>query len=73
MDGKSLIMLAATSKWFHHIITADNVWKYACLRDLEVADPGKVGFKWMKLYATAFGNCQSFVIYALTINHEQCL
>ncbi|XP_031112344.1 probable F-box protein At3g61730 [Ipomoea triloba] len=61
LDGKSLIMLAATSKWFHHIITADNVWKYACLRDLEVADPGKVGFKWMKLYATAFDGSHSYM------------
>ncbi|RAL54208.1 hypothetical protein DM860_004679 [Cuscuta australis] len=56
LDGKSLIMLAATCKWFHHVIMVESVWKYACLRDLDVPDPGKVGCKWIQLYATAFVN-----------------
>ncbi|PWA92247.1 f-box protein [Artemisia annua] len=35
LDGKSLVMLAATSKWFLQTITHDSVWKFACLRDLQ--------------------------------------
>ncbi|GAA0160300.1 hypothetical protein LIER_16883 [Lithospermum erythrorhizon] len=55
LDGKSLIMLSATCKWFHRIVMEESIWKYACLRDLYVPDPGKVAFKWIKLYGTAFG------------------
>ncbi|VFQ75686.1 unnamed protein product [Cuscuta campestris] len=54
LDGKSLLMLATTCKWFHHVIMVESVWKHACLRDLDVPDPGKVGCKWIQLYATAF-------------------
>ncbi|VFQ75614.1 unnamed protein product [Cuscuta campestris] len=61
LDGKSLIMLAATCKWFHHVIMVESVWKYACLRDLDVPDPGKVGCKWIQLYATAFGGSHSYM------------
>ncbi|KAH0766412.1 hypothetical protein KY285_002283 [Solanum tuberosum] len=54
LDGRSLVMLASTSKWFHRIIMEDIIWKHACLRDLQVPDPGKVAFKWINLYAAAF-------------------
>ncbi|KAJ8573132.1 hypothetical protein K7X08_009643 [Anisodus acutangulus] len=53
-------MLAATSKWFHRIITEESLWKHACLRDLQVPDPGKVTFKWISLYATAFNGYHSY-------------
>lgn len=33
----------------------ESVWKYACLRDLQVPDPGRVEFKWIELYASVFG------------------
>lgn len=58
LDGRSLVMLAGTCKWFNRIMTEDSIWKYACLRDLQVPDPGKVEFKWIKLYAVAFGILQ---------------
>ncbi|XP_059312475.1 probable F-box protein At3g61730 [Lycium ferocissimum] len=61
LDGKSLVMLAATSKWFHCIMMEDSIWKYACLRDLQVPDPGKVTSKWINLYATAFNGCHSYM------------
>ncbi|CAK9165780.1 unnamed protein product [Ilex paraguariensis] len=48
-------MLAATCQWFHRLIMEESIWKFACLRDLQVPHPGNVGFKWFKLYATAFG------------------
>ncbi|CAI9763845.1 unnamed protein product [Fraxinus pennsylvanica] len=54
LDGRSLVMLAATCTWFNRIATDDSVWKHVCLRDLQVPDPGTVAFKWIKLYATAF-------------------
>ncbi|MCD7472896.1 hypothetical protein HAX54_014313 [Datura stramonium] len=60
LDGKSLVMLAATSKWFHRIIMEESIWKHACLRDLQVPDPGKVTFKWINLYATTFSKQFSF-------------
>ncbi|KAK4738919.1 hypothetical protein R3W88_002616 [Solanum pinnatisectum] len=53
-------MLASTSKWFHRIIMEDIIWKHACLRDLQVPDPGKVAFKWINLYAAAFNGCHSY-------------
>lgn len=55
LDGRSLVMLAVTCKWFHRIMMEDSVWKYACLRDLQVPDPGNVPIKWIELYTTAFG------------------
>ncbi|GAB2231142.1 hypothetical protein Droror1_Dr00027430 [Drosera rotundifolia] len=41
----------------------DNVWKYACLRDLQVSDPGKVPVKWIKLYACAFDGSHSYLFH----------
>lgn len=55
LDGKSIIMLAATCHWFKRIMMEECVWKFACLRDLQVLEPHKVAFKWNKLYATTFG------------------
>lgn len=55
LDGKSLVMLAATCHWFKRIMMEECVWKYACLRDLQVPDPRKVAFKWFRIYATTFG------------------
>lgn len=55
LDGRSLVMLAVTCKWFSRLMMEDSVWKYACLRDLQVPDPGDVSVKWIKLYAAAFG------------------
>ncbi|GFP91908.1 probable F-box protein at3g61730 [Phtheirospermum japonicum] len=61
LDGRSLVMLALTCKWFNRVVMEDSVWKYACLRDLQVPDPGKVAFKWIKLYATAFDGSHSYM------------
>ncbi|KAI9182605.1 hypothetical protein LWI28_027150 [Acer negundo] len=61
MDGKSLVMLALTNKWFLSVIMHDSVWKFACMRDLQVPDPGSVAFKWFKIYAYAFDGSHSFV------------
>lgn len=58
LDGRSLVMLGAVSKWFNSVIMQDCVWKFACLRDLQVPDPGHVAFSWAKLYASAVGNHQ---------------
>ncbi|KAL6569624.1 hypothetical protein OROMI_014138 [Orobanche minor] len=61
LDGTSLVMLAVTCKWFNRIMMEESVWKFACLRDLQVPDPGKVAFKWTKIYATAFDGSHSFM------------
>ncbi|KAK1558824.1 hypothetical protein Q3G72_007117 [Acer saccharum] len=61
LDGKSLVMLALTNKWFLSVIMHDSVWKFACMRDLQVPDPGSVAFKWFKIYAYAFDGSHSFV------------
>ncbi|KAK3194628.1 hypothetical protein Dsin_025938 [Dipteronia sinensis] len=60
LDGKSLVMLALTNKWFLSIIMHDSVWKFACMRDLQVPDPGSVAFQWFKIYAYAFDGSHSF-------------
>ncbi|XP_042064312.1 probable F-box protein At3g61730 [Salvia splendens] len=61
LDGKSLMMLAVTCKWFHRIMMEDSVWKYACLRDLRIPDPGNVPFKWIELYTTAFDGSHTYM------------
>ncbi|XP_073282612.1 probable F-box protein At3g61730 [Primulina huaijiensis] len=61
MDGRSLVMLGATCKWFNHTMMEDSIWKFACLRDLQVPDPRNVNFKWIKLYTTAFDGSHSYM------------
>ncbi|CAK8560685.1 unnamed protein product [Lathyrus sativus] len=60
LDGKSLIMLAATSRWFRRAIMDDGIWKFVCLRDLQVPSPPRVAFKWSKLYTSAFDGSHSY-------------
>lgn len=50
------MMLGTTNKWFNSIIMHESVWKFACLRDLQVPSPPHVSHSWIKLYASAFGN-----------------
>ncbi|EOX95716.1 F-box protein, putative [Theobroma cacao] len=61
LDGRSLVMLGAVSKWFNSVIMQDCVWKFACLRDLQVPDPGHVAFSWAKLYASAVDGSHSYM------------
>ncbi|OMO64299.1 hypothetical protein CCACVL1_21877 [Corchorus capsularis] len=61
LEGRSLMMLAATNKWFYGVIMHDSIWKVACLRDLQVPDPGHVSFSWIKLYASAMDGSHSFM------------
>ncbi|KAJ0054517.1 hypothetical protein Pint_00585 [Pistacia integerrima] len=61
LDGKSLAKLALTNKWLHGVIMHDSVWKFACLRDLQVPDPCHVSCSWVKLYASAFDGSHSFL------------
>ncbi|KAF3526272.1 hypothetical protein F2Q69_00049694 [Brassica cretica] len=56
LDGKSLVMLGATSKWFHKTVMEESIWRFACLRDLQVPRPFPVSSSWNKIYASAFGN-----------------
>ncbi|GMP61163.1 hypothetical protein CsSME_00023733 [Camellia sinensis var. sinensis] len=39
----------------------ESIWKFACLRDLQVPDPGGVAFTWIELYASAFDGSHSFM------------
>ncbi|CAO2835484.1 unnamed protein product [Amaranthus hypochondriacus] len=61
LDGKSLVMLSTTCKWFNETLSEDCIWKFAFLRDLEVPDPGNVSFKWKKLYASAIDGSHSYL------------
>ena len=49
-------MLGATSKWFHKTVMEESIWRFACLRDLQVPRPFPVSSSWNKIYASAFGN-----------------
>ncbi|XVF80230.1 hypothetical protein PTKIN_Ptkin15bG0054300 [Pterospermum kingtungense] len=60
LDGRSLVMLGATNKWFNSIIMQECIWKFACLRDLQVPDPGHVSFSWSKLYGSAVDGSHSY-------------
>ncbi|KAK7292804.1 hypothetical protein RJT34_15658 [Clitoria ternatea] len=61
LDGKSLVMLAATNRWFRRAIMDDAIWKFVCLRDLQVPAPQHVTFKWCKLYTSAFDGSHSYM------------
>ncbi|KAH7861126.1 hypothetical protein Vadar_021914 [Vaccinium darrowii] len=39
----------------------ESVWKFACLRDLQVPDPQVVASKWINLYASAFNGSHSYM------------
>ncbi|KAL7239068.1 hypothetical protein ACSBR2_005043 [Camellia fascicularis] len=39
----------------------ESIWKFACLRDLQVPDPGGVAVTWIELYASAFDGSHSFM------------
>ncbi|XP_074263413.1 putative F-box protein At3g61730 [Silene latifolia] len=60
LDGESLVKLASTCNWFNKVVTEECVWKYACLRDLDMPDPGDVSFKWKNIYASAFDGTHSY-------------
>ncbi|XP_076897173.1 putative F-box protein At3g61730 [Bidens hawaiensis] len=60
LDGKSLVMLAATNKWFLSNIMEDFIWKFVCLRDLQIPDCDEVKFKWIKIYGSAFDGSHSY-------------
>ncbi|PKU68583.1 putative F-box protein [Dendrobium catenatum] len=60
LDGKDLIRLAVTNRWFYRLIMEDSIWKYACLRDLQVLSPHHVSFKWFQLYASAFDGSHAY-------------
>ncbi|KAJ6320216.1 hypothetical protein OIU78_015573 [Salix suchowensis] len=62
LDGKSLVKLAATCRWFHSVIMHDSVWKFVCLRDLQVPAPCQVAFKWIKLYGSLADGSHSYKI-----------
>ncbi|XP_038875515.1 probable F-box protein At3g61730 [Benincasa hispida] len=61
LDGRSLMMLAATSRWFYRLVMEDSIWKYVCLRDLQVPAPQHTAFKWIKLYVSAFDGSHSYI------------
>ncbi|XP_012083216.1 probable F-box protein At3g61730 [Jatropha curcas] len=63
LDGKSLVKLAATCRWFHGVIMHDSIWRFVCLRDLQVPDPGHVSFKWIKLYASLVDGSHSYTFH----------
>lgn len=72
LDGKSLLKLSLTCRWFRRLLTEESIWKHACLRDLQVPDPRQVGFKWSKLYASAFGKMAFFIHAYISIPSSYC-
>ncbi|PWA54689.1 peroxisome biogenesis factor 10 [Artemisia annua] len=70
LDGKSLVMLAATSKWFIQTMMHGSVWKFACLRDLQIFKrltcPTFVHLTcvsdWMRIGAFCFTSSDSFLM-----------
>ncbi|XP_065860215.1 probable F-box protein At3g61730 isoform X2 [Euphorbia lathyris] len=63
LDGRSLVKLAATCRWFRCVMMHDSIWRFACLRDLQVPDPGPTRFKWSKLYASLVDGSHSYTFH----------
>ncbi|KAG5399526.1 hypothetical protein IGI04_014133 [Brassica rapa subsp. trilocularis] len=65
LDGKSLVMLGATSKWFNKMVMEDDaIWRFACLRDLRVPKLYPASSSWIKIYASAFdGRSHSYLFH----------
>ncbi|KAI9073196.1 hypothetical protein K1719_044805 [Acacia pycnantha] len=64
LDGKSLVKLAATNRWFRRVIMDDTIWKFVSLRDLQVPPPPSlVAYRWSKLYTSAFDGSHSFMFH----------
>ncbi|GAV64422.1 hypothetical protein CFOL_v3_07940, partial [Cephalotus follicularis] len=61
LDGKSLVKLSTTCKWFNGFVMHDSIWKFACIRDLQVPAPTHVAFNWINLYASAFDGSHSYL------------
>ncbi|KAG5566000.1 hypothetical protein RHGRI_001807 [Rhododendron griersonianum] len=61
LDGKSLVKLASTCRWFNQVMMEECIWKFACLRDLQVPYPQVVASKWIHLYASAFNGSHSYM------------
>ncbi|OVA11316.1 hypothetical protein BVC80_9007g11 [Macleaya cordata] len=63
LGGRCLVMLGSSCRWFHRLIMEEeSIWKFACLRDLQVPEPHqRVSFKWNQLYASAFDGSHSYL------------
>ncbi|KAL6128573.1 hypothetical protein ACLB2K_071928 [Fragaria x ananassa] len=62
LDGKSLVMLAATCRWLHELVMEGCIWRYLCLRDLQVPAPRHpAAFDWKKLYISSFNGSHSYM------------
>ncbi|KAI3884253.1 hypothetical protein MKW92_013342 [Papaver armeniacum] len=63
LDGKSIVRLGSSCRWFRDVILEENsVWKYACLRDLQIPPfRQQVSFKWIHLYVSAFDGSHSYL------------
>ncbi|XP_078429083.1 putative F-box protein At3g61730 [Wolffia australiana] len=60
LDGKTLARLGMTNRWFNKLIKEESVWKYACLRDLQVPAVHAIHSSWMKIYMSAFDGKHSY-------------
>ncbi|KAG0502411.1 hypothetical protein HPP92_002483 [Vanilla planifolia] len=60
LDGRDMVGLAVSCKWFYRLIMEDSIWKHAFLRDLQVPSPSQMSSKWIQLYASAFDGSHSY-------------
>eukprot|EP00253_Pinus_taeda_P009897 PITA_09897 len=63
LDAKSIVRLALVNHHFYNMVMDDSIWKFICLRDLEVPPPRKpVQFSWKDIYTSAFDGSHSYSI-----------
>ncbi|KAF6162171.1 hypothetical protein GIB67_008300, partial [Kingdonia uniflora] len=62
LGGRCIVNLGLVNRWFHQsVLQQQTVWKYACLRDLQMPQPlHHVPFKWSQLYASTFDGSHSY-------------
>ncbi|CAN0889721.1 Probable F-box protein At3g61730, partial [Linum grandiflorum] len=72
LDGKSMMKLALTCRWFHRAMMQDNLWKSVCLSHLQVPAPDRTEFKWFELYASAINGSHSYT-FRVEEKHLDCM
>ncbi|KAJ3694619.1 hypothetical protein LUZ60_010099 [Juncus effusus] len=60
LDGQDLTALSLVNKWFDRLISEECIWKYACLRDMDVPPPRHVSFPWKLIYSAAFDGSHAY-------------
>ncbi|KAJ1685210.1 hypothetical protein LUZ63_016600 [Rhynchospora breviuscula] len=63
--GKEMTIISSVSQWFKKLVSQDDLWKLAFLRDMKIPVDCCVIFPWKEIYGSAFNGSHSF-----SLRHE---